>query len=82
MTTSFEIIAKDWYKRRRPNDKVAIPISVNIPDFQPIKNHICNMEVHYDDGTSKTLIARVIYNQLNDYWTVDGMEVAVKVING
>jgi|GEM_PF-1834149 len=38
--------------------------------------------INYSDGSKKELIGRVIYNKLNDYWTVDGMEVAVRVIEG
>ena len=38
------------------------------------------MDVLFDNGARKTLIARVIYNKMKGYWTVDGMEVAVKVL--
>ena len=51
-----------------------------IPDYQEVHNHICNMIVSYSDDSLKTLIARVLYNDLNGKWTVDGMEVAVTVV--
>ena len=80
VATCFQIIEKDWHKRRSPTTKLLNPVSVAIPDYQAEKNHICKMLVSYDDGSVKELIGRVIYNQINQYWTVDGMEVAVKVI--
>ena len=75
----FEIITKDWYKRRRPEQDVIVPVSVVIPDYQSIANHMCKMHVTYSDGSVKSLISCVIYNKLTSQWTVDGMEVAVRV---
>ncbi|MCH2058529.1 MAG: hypothetical protein MK214_18355 [Thalassotalea sp.] len=77
---TFELIARDWYKRRTPKDKVVTPLSVEIPEFKLTHNHICKMQVNYSDGSEKQLIGRVIYNKLADRWTVDGMELAVNVI--
>jgi hypothetical protein len=74
----FNIIEKDWYKRRTP--RVALtPVAVSISDYKAEHNHMCTMQVTYEDGSVKELIARVIYNKLNHTWTVDGMSVAVKV---
>jgi len=78
----FQIIPRDWYKRRRPDQAQPIPVSVQIPEYQALANHICKMLVSYSDGSKKELIGRVIYNKLKHYWTVDGMEVAVRVIEG
>ena len=75
----FTIIDRQWYKRRQPSAQQVQPVSVVIPDYQAIHNHFCTMVVSYSDGSEKSLIARVIYNQLNEQWTVDGMEVAVLV---
>ncbi|WP_284245997.1 hypothetical protein [Thalassotalea insulae] len=77
---TFKIIEKDWYKRRQLTGKELSPVSVSIPDYQAVHNHFCNMFVRYNDGSEKSLLARVIYNKLTAQWTVDGMEVAVKVI--
>lgn len=77
----YELIEKDWYKRRVPNVKSApriIDISIN--DFEKTHNHMCKMLVEYDDGTTDSLVARVIQNQVTKKWTVDGMKVAVRVI--
>ncbi|WP_206484119.1 hypothetical protein [Thalassotalea sp. G2M2-11] len=57
----------------------ALPVKVDIPDYQAIHNHFCTMNVEFSDGSLKSLIARVIYNKLTKEWTVDGMEVAVRV---
>lgn len=79
MTRTFQIIPKDWYKRRKLSGTQIKPVSVVIPDYQESHNHICNMVVTYSDQSSKTLISRVLYNSFTDKWTVDGMEVAVLV---
>ncbi len=80
MTRTFQIIPKDWYKRRTLTGQEIKPVHVAIPDYQAVHNHICNMIVSYSDESLKTLIARVLYNDLSQKWTVDGMEVAVHVI--
>jgi hypothetical protein len=76
----FEIIEKDWYKRRPPNTTHDMPLSVTIHDYKEEHNHFCNMEVTYVSGAIKNLIARVLFNPQKSMWTVDGMEVSVRVI--
>ncbi|WP_286261080.1 hypothetical protein [Thalassotalea atypica] len=80
MTHQFKIIEQDWYKRRVPTNKRNRPVSVSIPDYQQVPNHMCQMIVTYDDGFKKELLARVIQNQITKNWTVDAMEVAVQVL--
>ena len=80
MAREFKIIPKTWYKSRTFTGKQIEPVHVAIPDYQEVHNHICNMIVSYSDDSLKTLIARVLYNDLNEKWTVDGMEVAVTVV--
>lgn len=80
MGRMFQIIAKDWYKRRSPTGAEIKPVHVSIPDYKATHNHICNMIVTFSDRSTKTLIARVLFNELTNQWTVDGMEVAVTVI--
>ena len=77
---SFKILARDWYKRRKPSSQIIEPLKVDIPNFKQEHNHMCTMVVTYSDHSTKELIARVIYNQLAKRWTVDGMELAVEVI--
>lgn len=81
LNKTFKIIEKDWYKRRAPGVKTVIPLSVDIPAYQEIHNFMCDMNVTFNDGSKKTLLARVIQNKLTQVWTVDGMEVAVRVID-
>jgi hypothetical protein len=76
---TFELIHKDWAKRRKPKTEVK-PIKVLIPDFELKEQHFCNMEVEYEDGTTKRYYSRVIKNHITHQWTVDGMHVAVRVI--
>ena len=80
MNYHFEIIPKDWYKRCSPSKNLPIAISAEIDDFELKANHMCYMKVSYNNGTYKTLLARVIQNHITKEWKVDGMEVAVKVI--
>ena len=81
MAHQFQIIEQDWYKRRVPKGRQIKPVSVAIPDYSQQANHMCQMIVTYDDGSQKVLLARVIQNQITKAWTVDGMEVAVKVLS-
>ena len=81
MAIHFEIIPRDWHKRRQPIEMQQEPVSVQIPDYEQTHNHICKMIVTYSDNSEKQLIGRVIFNQLAGRWTVDGMELAVKVVD-
>ena len=76
----FEIIERSWFKRRSPTPNQPIPISVTVTDYKQEHDHLCKMHVTFDDDSKKDFISRVVYNELNDYWTIDGMHVAVKVI--
>ncbi|MCO4797806.1 MAG: hypothetical protein KC484_01220 [Colwelliaceae bacterium] len=80
MARMFKIIPKDWYTKRSLTGKKIEPVHVAIPDYQEVHNHICNMIVSYSDDSLKTLIARVLYNSYTKKWMVDGMEVAVSVV--
>ena len=75
----FEIIPKDWAKRRKPTPTPQ-PVSVTIPDFECKEQHFCTMQVVFDDGSEQSFYSRVIRNHITGQWTVDGMHVAVKVI--
>lgn len=75
----FEIIPKDWAKRRKPTPTPQ-PVEVAIPDFECKEQHFCTMQVLYDDGSEQAFYSRVIKNHITGQWTVDGMHVAVKVV--
>lgn len=79
MEKKFHIIARDWYKRKISNKNPIYPVKVSIPDYQQTHQYICNMIVNYSDHSVKSLIGRVIYNELKQKWIVDGMSVAVAV---
>lgn len=75
-----EIFERCWYKRRAPTaEKKAV--SVVLVDCELINNSFCTMIVSWNDNSQERLIGRVIYNTIKHYWTVDGMKVAVKIIN-
>ncbi|MCO7223460.1 hypothetical protein [Pleionea sp. CnH1-48] len=75
----FEVLPKDWFKRRKPVKSPNI-IKVEVDDFKKQPNHFCRIRVYYDDDSEKSLIGRVLYNSIKEHWTVDGMEVAVRLI--
>lgn len=76
----YEIIHKDWQKRRIADKVSVLPVSVEIDNMQLVHNHFCKMKVTYSDSSVKELISRVLYNSIKKSWAVDGMEVAVRVI--
>lgn len=77
----YELIEKDWYKRRVPSKQTpAKIINVDVPDYEQKHNHMCSMVVEYDNGNIESLVARVIQNQITKEWTVDGMKVAIRIL--
>lgn len=74
----FEIIPKNWSKRRTPVAEPK-PVFVSIPDFQLLDQHFCTMQVSYEDGSQRQFYSRVIQNVITGQWTVDGMHVACRV---
>lgn len=78
---TFEVLDRSWYKRRCPKkereDKI---VHLSIPEYKEEHNHFCNMFVEYASGRKENYISRVVYNSIKDYWTVDGMHVAVRVL--
>ena len=80
MSREFQIIPKNWYKKKRLTGEEVKPVHVAIPNYQAIHDHTCTMITSYSDGTLKRLKARVLYNDLSQQWTVDGVEVAVIVV--
>lgn len=74
----YEIIQKSWSKRRKLDQQKQIN-NIKFIDFKREHNHFCEMFVQYADGSEDTLISRVIFNQIKQHWTIDGMQVAVKL---
>lgn len=76
----YEIIEKSWSKRRKVDQPKEVE-DIKFIDFKKEHNHFCKMEVRYSDGSEESLISRVIFNEIKNHWTVDGMKVAVKLAN-
>lgn len=76
----YEIIKKSWSKRRSLDQELSI-INIQFDNFIKEHNHFCKMSVSYSNGKKETLIARVIYNEIKQHWIVDGMNVAVRLID-
>jgi len=75
----YQIIEKSWSKRRKIDQQKQVE-NIEFIDFKKEHNHFCKMLVQYADGTEDTLLSRVIYNDIKKHWTIDGMHVAVKLL--
>ena len=64
-------------------DEIIIPKEIEdikFIDFKKEHNHFCKMAIRYSDGSEQTLISRVIFNEIKNHWVVDGMHVAVRLL--
>jgi len=75
----YQIIEKSWSKRRKI-DQPKVVDNIKFIDFKKKHNHFCKMLVCYSDKSEVTLISRVIFNEIKKHWTVDGMHVAVRLL--
>ncbi len=75
----YEIIQKSWSKRRKLDTEKEI-LDIQFVDFIKQPNHFCKMRVSYSDGSKEQLISRVIYNEIKKHWSIDGMKVAVRLL--
>ena len=75
----YEVIPKSWSKRRKVDQPKEIEY-IKFVDFKKEHNHFCKMEIRYSDGSDQTLISRVIFNEIKNHWIVDGMHVAVRLL--
>jgi hypothetical protein len=75
-----EILKRNWYKRRVPEQKDDNISSVEVIGYEQTHNHFCKLKVTYSNSDVVEYISRVVYNEIKDYWTVDGMHVAVRVL--
>ena len=76
----FKIIPANWFKRRTPRPEPK-PVKVTkIDNFKFEKNHFCQMYIEYDNGEVRDFLSRVIHNEMNKKWLVDGMHVYVEVV--
>lgn len=68
----FEIRQLSWHKRRRAT-QTPQPIRVEVPDFQKVPHHFCDISVTFDNGDVVTLQGRVSQNPVNESWSVNGI---------
>lgn len=67
----YEIRQLSWSKRRNHSEEKEA-LKVSLIGFEKKPNHFCKMIVNYDDEEVE-LNARVIYNEIQDYWVVSGI---------
>jgi len=75
----YELIEKSWSKRRKLDEKSQVS-HIEFIDFKKEHNHFCKLQVTYEDGSSQSYVSRVIYNEIKQQWIVDGMHIAVRLI--
>ena len=71
----YKVIEKSWSKRRKLDPQLEIE-RIEFIDLQQKHNHFCKMVVYYPNQNPQILIARVVFNDIKQHWTVDGMKVA------
>ncbi len=74
----YEIVKKSWSKRRKLDTEKEIS-NIKFLNFIKQHNHLCKMHVTYTDQSEETLMSRVIFNEVNQNWAIDGMQVAVRL---
>lgn len=72
MPALFQIQQLNWHKRRAAT-KQPEPVAVEIPDFQKTVNHMCQVQVQFDDGTTAILTGRIGQNPISGTWTVSAI---------
>lgn len=75
----YEIIKKSWSKRRKLDEVNEIE-TIEFEEFEKQHNHFCKMVVTYTNGSKEKLVSRVVYSDVNQHWIVDGMSVAVRLL--
>lgn len=68
----YEIRQMSWSKRRKHTIDSRKIKNVVLDGFKKIENTFCGMKVIYENETIE-LNARVIYNEIQDYWVVAGV---------
>lgn len=80
LVMKYQIIPKSWSKRRQLDSEKTIQ-HIQFIDFVKQHNHFCTMKITYSDYSEERLSSRVIYNEIKAHWTVDGMKVAVRLVD-
>lgn len=69
----FTVEEMNWQKRRTEHRPPPKPLTAEIPDFERIREHQCDVLVTYDDDIVRALIGRVLYNEIKDTWRVSAI---------
>ena len=75
----YEIIRKSWSKRRKLDTPKEVT-DIQFTNFLKQHDHFCTMQVTYSNGENESLISRVIFNEIKRHWIIDGMKLAVRII--
>jgi len=68
----FEIRQLSWHKRRKPGQEIK-PVSVAAPGFRKEVNHMCDVQVTFDNGETMTMKGRVLQNPVTGTWSVNAI---------
>lgn len=70
---SFQIEPMDWQKRRLEKVKPPQPLTAEIPDFKYEQEAQCQVYVNYDDGQTRLLKGRILFNEIKQQWRVSAI---------
>lgn len=79
MEAQFELAVMDWYKRRRKQEPQRKIVQHKVINFEKVDNHICGVEITFDDGEVLALEGRVALNQT--YGAMASKKWSVQAIN-
>ena len=70
---TFQIEPMNWQKRRVEKVAPPQPLSAEVMGFEFVREAKCDVFVKYDDGQTRQLKGRVIYNEIKDCWRVSAI---------
>lgn len=69
---AYNVINVHWCKRR-PHDIPPTVDTVELINYKQEHNAFCTMNVQYTNGQSVSLIGRVLFNDINKNWSINGV---------
>ncbi len=70
---TFKIEPMNWQKRRVEKIKPPQPLSAEVNGFEYLAEKKCDVHVRYDDGETRTLKGRVLYNEIKGSWRISAI---------
>ncbi len=70
---TFQIEPMNWQKRRVERVKPPQPISATVNGFALVAETKCDVFVLYDDGETRALKGRVLFNEIKDCWRISAI---------